>query len=80
MEFVREFIDSDSLSSIIRLPESLRNRRLEIIVLPAESKTSSKETVDVDGIVASLTGCIPDPGMTLEEYREERLNRYETVD
>lgn len=40
----------------------------------------TRDRVDVGEIVASLTGVIPDKGKTLEEYREERLKRYEISD
>ena len=32
--------------------------------------------VDINGTVDSLTGSIPDTGMSLEEYRTERINKY----
>ena len=31
-------------------------------------------------IMRSLIGAVPDNGMTLEQAREERLSRYETID
>jgi hypothetical protein len=34
MEFVREIIDSDVLDHIIKIPDSLKHRRVEIILLP----------------------------------------------
>lgn len=49
--------------------------------MPAEEReaVSNKET-DVDNIVNSLIGSIPDNGKTLEEYRAERLAKYENID
>lgn len=35
------------------------------------------EKTDVEVIVASLIGAIPDEGKSLEEYRRERLKKYE---
>ena len=35
------------------------------------------EKTDVEVIVASLIGAIPDEGKSLEEYRGERLKKYE---
>lgn len=35
------------------------------------------EKTDVEAIVASLIGTIPDEGKSLEEYRCERLKKYE---
>lgn len=40
-----------------------------------ERETENKE--DIESIVASLVGAIPDTGKTLEEYRNERLKKYE---
>jgi hypothetical protein len=36
MEYLRETIDSSSLTGIFNLPVSLRNRNVEVIILPAE--------------------------------------------
>lgn len=41
---------------------------------------TAEDRVDVEAIVASLVGAIPDTGKTLEEYRSERLKRYEISD
>ena len=45
-----------------------------------ERQKTNEEQVDVDAIVASLIGAIPDTGKTLEEYRTERLKKYEISD
>ncbi len=45
-----------------------------------ERQKTNEEQVDVDAIVASLIGAIPDTGKTLEEYRNERLKKYEISD
>ncbi|MCD8078400.1 MAG: hypothetical protein LUE63_08535 [Lachnospiraceae bacterium] len=85
MEMVRQYIDASKLMSVISLPKALQNSLLEIIVFPAENMNQEKaETKDkgtrVSDIVDSLTGIIPDNGMTLEDYRAERLSKYETAD
>lgn len=36
MEFVRKIVDASSLMKIMQLPDTLMNRKLEIIVLPVE--------------------------------------------
>ena len=41
---------------------------------PGTSKTQ------VNQLVESLTGILPDSGKTLEEYRMERLGKYEIAD
>lgn len=41
----------------------------------------AEDVEDVESIVKSLTGIIPDTGKTLEEYRNERLRKkYEISD
>lgn len=80
MEVVRKFVDADSLMSILSLPEAFRNRKLEVIVLPAEERVERKEMTDVKLAVQALVGAIPNENMTLEEYREERLKKYEAFD
>jgi hypothetical protein len=48
----------------------MKNRRLEIIILPAEEQFEAKrEKAEVENIVDSLTGILPDTGMSLEDYR-----------
>ena len=82
MEVVRKIVDARKLMSIIPLPETMRNRRLEVIVLPAEEKTleQPKDNNNIEAIVDSLVGIIPDMGKSLEEYRAERLKKYENLD
>ena len=81
MEVVRKIVDARKLMSIIPLPETMRNRRLEVIVLPAEEKIleQSKDN-NIEAIVDSLVGIIPDTGKSLEDYRAERLKKYESLD
>ncbi len=42
MEYLRETIDSRSLTGIFNLPESLRNRNVEVIILPANVVKENK--------------------------------------
>jgi len=81
MEFVRRYIDASLLTSIMQLPEALKNRKLEIIVLPAEDRSEKTDrSAEVKAAVNSLIGAIPDEHKVLSDYREERLRKYETVD
>ena len=84
MEVVRKIVDAKKLMSVIPLPETMRNRRLEVIVLPAEeqkiSESSKKNNIDIENVIDSLVGVIQDTGMTLEDYRAERLGKYESID
>lgn len=81
MEVVRKYIDADSLMTVMKLPENFKNRKLEVIILPAEEqqKTSNRAT-DIDQAIQSLIGAIPYTDMSLEELREERLKKYENID
>ena len=76
MEVIRKFIDANSLMSIMALPEAFRNRKLEIIVLPTDEETTTRQKADVPSIVQSLVGAIPHTDMTLSELRDERLEKY----
>ena len=55
-------------------------RGQEVLVTPSVSEPPSSpypSPEEIDAIVDSLVGAIPDTGKTLEEYREERLAKYE---
>lgn len=43
MEYLRETIDSHSLSGIFNLPASLRNRTVEVIILPVENERAKPQ-------------------------------------
>ena len=80
MEVVRKYIDADSLMKVMKLPEKFRNRKLEVIILPAEEQEKpSKKATEIDQAIESLIGSIPYTDMTLEELREERLRKYENI-
>ena len=80
MEVVRQYIDAENLMSIMPLPQSFHNRRLEIIVLQVEEPQANQPPVNVQEIVESLIGSIPPTDLTLAELRQERLAKYEAVD
>lgn len=80
MEVIRKFVDADHLMSFMTLPETFRNRKLEIIVLPVEEPIPAVQKKNISDIVQSLIGAIPHTDLTLEELREERLGKYETAD
>ncbi|RAK08440.1 hypothetical protein C8C77_11259 [Halanaerobium saccharolyticum] len=44
MEYIRKIIDSDILEKIINIPEELKHKKVEIIILPASNAN------DEDGI------------------------------
>lgn len=74
MEVLREIINSDKLKSLFTVPKSMENMEVEVIVLPLMDKGKMKS--DVDAALKSITGVIRDEGMTLEDYRKERLEKY----
>ncbi|MDR3011717.1 MAG: hypothetical protein LBU70_00685 [Chitinispirillales bacterium] len=87
MEAIRQVIDSDSLRGIVSLPSFFQNKKVEIIVFLKEEKVElppllSKHDIDAllkDSITESLIGVLPHSNRTLEDYRTERLNKYECV-
>ena len=66
--------DYDKAVSYIEFLVSARKREK----MRKETQTEGSE--DVESIVKFLTGIIPDTGKTLEEYRSERLKKYEMFD
>lgn len=42
MDFVRKIIDSDDLKSIVSLPDELKNKKVEMLILPLEEKEKRK--------------------------------------
>lgn len=75
MEVIRKFIDASSLMSIMALPETFRNRKLEIIILPTDEDTSVQQKADLTGIVQSLLGAIPytDPRKGTLNYQTKQF-------
>lgn len=71
---VLEEEDYDKAVSYIEFLASTRKREK----MKEETLTEGRE--DVESIVRTLTGIIPDTGKTLEEYRNERLKKYEMFD
>ena len=63
--------DYDKAVSYIEFLVEVRNRE------KLKKEQSAKNQAEV---VASLIGSIPDTGKTLEEYRSERLKKYEIPD
>ena len=87
MDAVTQVIDSTLLNGIIPLPKRFENKKVEVVVSLSEEKAalpkltmSDIEAMKKGSISESLTGAIPNSGKTLEEYRAERLARYEHSD
>lgn len=68
---------------INHLLESLNEEDYDKVVsyieflVESRNKKSVKNQTEVEAIIASLIGSVPDTGKTLEEYRSERLKKYE---
>ena len=84
MEAVRQIIDSNLLNGVVSLPRGFQNKKVEVIVMLKEEKAAlpSLAMSDIDAMLKgsiseSLTGAIPQSGKTLDEYRAERLAKYE---
>jgi hypothetical protein len=87
MGAVKQIISSDLLNGVVRLPKVFQNKKVEIIIMLAEEKTTlpslKKESIDAmikGSVTESLIGALPRLSLSLEDYRSERLNRYERVD
>lgn len=68
-----ENLEEEDYNKAVSYIEFLVNRRKEQI----SKKKFTEEKTDVETIVSSLTGAIPDEGKSLTEYRRERLKKYE---
>jgi hypothetical protein len=87
VEYIRQIVEGAELASVISLPRSFRSGKVEVIVMAIEETlTSSKysgNNIDEmlkNSITQSLIGAIPITEISLEEIREERLRKYESVD
>ncbi|MFY9187621.1 MAG: hypothetical protein WAO22_00010 [bacterium] len=67
MSFIRKVANSDILSRVMDIPEPLKNKRVEILVLPYEDpikeNAKNEKTVRVRGM--------------LEKYKDEKLQAQE---
>jgi hypothetical protein len=84
MEAVKQVIDSNLLTGIIALPKFFQNKKVEITVSVQEEKnllpifTMCEIDAMLEGSVAeSLIGVLPQSDLSPEDYRTERLRKYE---
>jgi hypothetical protein len=87
MASVRHIVDGNLLGNVVPLPDSFLNIKLEVIITPVvkdknkPSLTRSKLHSMLKGSVTeSLSGALPYTDKTLEDFRAERLNKYERLD
>ena len=78
MEAIRKYIDASSLMAVMALPETFKNRKLEVLIFPTEEQEPEK--VNIASVVQSLIGAIPATDLSLAEMQEERRRKYETAD
>lgn len=65
MNFVRKVANSDILADIIDIPKELRNKKVEIIILPYEN-TNNLDTLEKKNLRGAL-----------EKYKNEELKEKE---
>ena len=87
MEAIKRIVDSKLLNDVISLPKNFLNKTVEIIVFLNEENTtipkltmSDIETMLKGSVTESLIGSVPKSIMTLNDYRTERLKKYDFVD
>jgi hypothetical protein len=80
-------MSADALSGVIELPQTFKTKRVEVIIREVleDAPAPKIDMVDIgrmmDGsITQSLIGIVPNSGKTLDDYRAERLSKYERVD
>ncbi|MGN1193487.1 MAG: UDP-N-acetylenolpyruvoylglucosamine reductase [Dorea sp.] len=74
MELVDQ-IPEDKLIFVIQIIQGMKG-----LYEGSGNSKENKKSEDVESIVQSLVGAIPSTDMTLEDFREERLRKYEAVD
>ena len=84
MDAVRQIIDSTRLDGIVTLPKSFRNKKVEVIIFLNEEKTVLPMLTlhEIDAMIKgsvteSLIGAIPQSEKSLQDYRTERLTKYD---
>ena len=80
MEVLREVINSEKLKPLFAVPKSMENMEVEVIVLPLADRSKQKRVIDVELALDSITGILKEEGMSLKDYRDERLGKYANID
>jgi hypothetical protein len=91
MEAVKSIMDSGIIGTVIQLPVSFRNKKVEVIVMPVDSdevatqpnRKISLSEIDAgikNSIVGTLRGVLSntDTNITASDIRAERLAKYES--
>lgn len=74
MELVDQ-IPEDKLIFVIQIIQGMKG-----LYEGSGNSKENKKSEDVESIVQSLIGALPSTDMSLEDFREERLRKYEAVD
>ena len=75
MKAIRQYVDAERLSTVIALPESLRNQKLEVIVLPVPKQVPKMRTATFSGFIAWLYDSTPDSTPSTSLLSEELLSK-----
>lgn len=68
----------DGTQIVLEQPVQFQTGQEVIVTYTIINSSPNKENKDY--LVDSLVGAIPNSGKTLEEYRSERLKKYESID
>ena len=86
MIFRKDEMDMSTLEKTISLLNNMTEKQIEIIYMYAQFIQSQKTKNNIndeslDEILDSIIGTVPDAGLQLDDYREERImNRNGLVD
>jgi hypothetical protein len=69
MQAIREIINSNSLKNVFNPPPELRNRTVEVLILPAEEQLLSKRTFKPEEYAGILK--LEDAAAVVRSIREE---------
>ncbi|MCK4761878.1 MAG: hypothetical protein KAW12_06730 [Candidatus Aminicenantes bacterium] len=72
MECVKEIIDPGKLNGIIRLPQKMKKRKVEVIVLPADEPIEESTVQAKLRAVEELNGLIADQS-------KEKLDEFDNI-
>lgn len=69
IDYLLEYLDEGDYDKVVSYIEFLVDAKKK----KRKEERAAEEQVDVDMIVASLVGAIPDTGKTLEDYKEAEM-------
>lgn len=75
MKAIRQYVDAERLSTVIALPESLRNQKLEVIVLPVPKQVPKMRTATFSSFIAWLYDSTSDSTPSTSLLSEELLSK-----